>query len=236
MNSSARHISVAVVCALALAGCSSAGSTETDGAATTAPSVSPSTSASASPGTPAEPTDPAGPAKSRSAGTTPDSGSGSTEAPASQGPTTSPESPLEVLSPSPSPSGLPGLSPAPKPDKPLISQPLPTQGSADGTLVDGYPASVLPPARGSTIETSSVSPTGRRLQVALNARTGQGAGGVLLFYRQTLTALGFTEDNVSATAGNQAAGFRRGQSSVTVTVTRKGDVSSYTLFSTLYAG
>lgn len=230
MKSSARRISVAVACALALAGCSSsAGSNQTDDAATTAPSVS-STPSATSPGTPAESTAPADPAKS-TAGSTPSSDS--PEAPAG---TQSPSSPVEVLPPSPSPSGLPGLSPAPKPDKPLISKPLPKQGSADGELVSGYPASVLPPARGSTIETSSVSPTGSRLQVALNARTGQGAGGVLLFYRQTLTALGFTEDNVSATAGTQAAGFRRGKSSVTVTVRRKGDVSSYTLFSTLYAG
>ena len=221
-----RHISVAVVCARARAR-----------AAAQAARRAPTVTAAAGPvrepvdervrqpghARRADPDPRPAPAKSRSAGTdaptAADRQHGASRQPRPHH--AAPRAPSRSSRPSPSPSGLPGLSTGTEARQAPVSQPLPTQASADGTLVHGYPASVLPPARGSTIETSSVSPTGRRLQVALNARTGQGAGGVLLFYRQTLTALGFTEDNVSATAGNQAAGFRRGQSSSPYTVTRK---------------
>ena len=228
MKSSARHISVAVACALALAGCSSAG----DGA----DAARPETSAAASPVTPGagdpEPTAPDTASAAQETGAPDDTGDDAPSAPESS----AADAPLEVLPPSPSQSGLPGLSPAPEPGKPLVTRPLPAGATGEGTLVRGYPSDVLPPVPDSSIETNSLSAHAKRLQVALTATTGRGAGAVLLFYRQQLTPLGFTEERVPAVAGAQAAAFRRGQNAVTVTVERVGDTSSYTLFSTLYAG
>ncbi|WP_426241926.1 hypothetical protein [Nocardioides sp. LHG3406-4] len=224
MTRTARSISALAACAALLVGCSSAGDDPSggdsagQGADPGADSSPPPVSSSPS-GTDAASSSPAGEDASGAGGSPPAS-----------------DAPLEVLPSDPAPSGLPGLSPAPRPGTPLLRRPLPAGASADDALVEGYPDDVLPATPDSTIESSSLSPHGRRLQVALSASTTSGPGAVLLFYRQQLASLGFTEESVPAAAGTRAAGFRRGQNAATVTVERAGDTSSYTLFATLYAG
>jgi hypothetical protein len=82
--------------------------------------------------------------------------------------------------------------------------------------------------------TSSVSPAGKRVQVALVARRGQRSGAVLRFYRTTLVRAGFDEDPIAAVGGATAAAFTRGDSRVVVTID-PGSARTYSLFATLTA-
>lgn len=138
---------------------------------------------------------------------------------------------VEVLPPSPSQSGLPGLEP---PDlSPLVSRPLPAAASARDRLVKGYPRTAIPLAPTSTVTTSSVSPSdGRRLRVALTADTDRSPGQILLFYRLHFAKLGFVENAVSTMGDATGAAFTRGQNSATIVVSE----ASYALSAVLIAG
>jgi hypothetical protein len=139
----------------------------------------------------------------------------------------------EVLAPTESDSGLPGLDDDPTP---LVDLPLPDADSAVGALVPGYPDEGMPVAPRSTITTSSVSPADDRLQVALTARTSLGVERALRFYRLHFGRLGFTETPTTAVGGSSAAAFERGTDSVVVTVTPGRSASKYSLYGTLSAG
>jgi len=136
--------------------------------------------------------------------------------------------------------GLPGLSedqPSSGADgDPLVSRPLPRSASASGRLVAGYPTAAMPTARHSRIDTSSVSSSDSRVQVALVATTDRTAATVLRFYRLHLAGLGFTERPTTAVGGSEAAAFRRGSDVATVTVTPTRTGTSYSVFGTLHAG
>jgi hypothetical protein len=86
------------------------------------------------------------------------------------------------------------------------------------------------------VNISSVSPEGRRLQVSLTASTTRTPAAVLRLYRRQLTGLRLAETEVSVTSTAQAAAFRRGRDSVTVTAQKTSGGSSYSLFANLYAG
>ncbi len=112
---------------------------------------------------------------------------------------------------------------------------MPSPGLAEDGYVAGYPREALPAAPGSTIELSSVSPQGSRLQVALNADAGGGAPALVRFYRQHLTELGFEEIEVQQAGGGSAPvtyGFTRSSESATLTV-QTGDRVTYSLFAIL---
>ena len=120
-------------------------------------------------------------------------------------------------------------------DSPLVSAPLPRPASARGRLVRGYPAALRPP-RASRVQSSSVSPSGDRLQVGLVGSSSLSSDQLLLAYRTRLSHRGMTERTPPATApGTSAASFRRGRSVVTLTVT-DGPRTSYALHATLLAG
>lgn len=162
-------------------------------------------------------------------------GDGSSDGTASPGedagedPGDEPNGGVEVLPPSPSQSGLPGLEP---PDlSPLVRMPLPAADSARGRLVKGYPRRAVPLAPESTITTSSVSPNERRLQVALTAETTRHPGQILRFYRTHLAKLGFIEQPSTAVGGSEGAAFTRGENSVTIVATN----SSYAVSAVLVA-
>lgn len=216
--SGARRNVVVVACALALAGCAGPAAQDASGRSSTPPSPTP-TSGSASPGAGASQTTPASPRTSTDTGT----------------PEAEAES-IEVPSPEPTGATLPGLTPAPSRDEPLIRRPLPRTAAARGRLVDGYPARVLPPARGTDIATSSVTASGGRLQVALTGETSRSTDAVLLFYRLHLTGLGFGEVRRPASGQGMEVSFRRGRDSATLSVRATDAATWYALFSTLHAG
>jgi hypothetical protein len=132
------------------------------------------------------------------------------------------------------PYALPGLKPPPAHLAPLLTGPLPKPAQAQDALAVGYPGTVLPAAPRSRITSSSVSPSGDRLQVTLTAVRAGDVDAVLRFYRLALTRSGLTEVPVQAVGGSQAAAFQRGGSSVVVTVT-PGSTTTYTVFATLAA-
>lgn len=143
-------------------------------------------------------------------------GDGGSDEPGDGGasPGSDPNGGVEVLPPSPSQSGLPGLEP---PDlSALVSRPLPATAAARDRLVKGYPRKAIPPAPQSAVATSSVSPNGQRLQVALTADTKRSPGQVIRFYRDHLAKLGFAEQPSSVVGGSEGAAFTRGKNSVTI--------------------
>lgn len=122
-------------------------------------------------------------------------------------------------------------------DRPLVVTPLPRAASARGRLVGGFPAALRPAPR-SRVETSSVSPADDRLQVALVGTTTLAPARVLLDYRTRLGRRGMVEQATTppTAAGSQAAALQRGRSTVTITVTRQGSRTTYSVIASLHTG
>ncbi|NYE35512.1 hypothetical protein F4692_000616 [Nocardioides cavernae] len=119
---------------------------------------------------------------------------------------------------------------------PLVSTPLPAAASARGRVVAGYPA-FLRPVRSSQVETTSVSPSAGRLQVALAGTSALAPEQVLVAFRTRLSGRGLQEQDAPVTvAGARAAAFRRGDSTVTITVQARSGRTSYSVHATLRAG
>ena len=126
---------------------------------------------------------------------------------------------------------LPPTNPAP-----LVTTPLPRAASAEGRLLRSFP-DALRPTRAARVQSSSLSPMGDRLQVGLVASTSLSPDQVLLAYRTRLARRGLDETAAPpSVAGSRAAAFRRGDSVVTVTVTREGSRTSYSVHASLRAG
>uniref|UniRef100_UPI00286E1D53 hypothetical protein n=1 Tax=Nocardioides sp. TaxID=35761 RepID=UPI00286E1D53 len=136
--------------------------------------------------------------------------------------------------PSSTPTGLTGHSPA-RQDASFIGRAFPRNASARGRLVAGFPE-LLRPLRGSLIATSSVATDEQRLQAALVSTTADSPEQVLRGYRVRLSARGMQEQAAPAAAGSVAAAFVRGPSTITVTVTREGAWTSYSVYGALQAG
>lgn len=118
----------------------------------------------------------------------------------------------------------------------LVTTPLPGAASAVGRLAPGYPQ-LLRPVRSSTVGSSSISPSGRRLQVALVGTTRLRPQQVLLVLRARLVRRGLTEQPAPPSApGSVSLAFRRGQSVVTVVVTTAGARASYSIAASLHPG
>lgn len=119
---------------------------------------------------------------------------------------------------------------------PLVTVPLPRAADARGRLATGFPA-FLRPTPASRIESSSVSPAGDRLQVALVGSTSLAPGDVLMSYRTRLAGRGLSELGAPASvAGSEAAAFRRGRSVVTISVTSRGSGTDYIIHASLHTG
>lgn len=230
--SGAQSIAVVVAAILVLTGC--AGPDEPPAAGPAASSdrseEAPTTAASPHPSRPphrSRAPRPSGPPRTPSAAPTSAEAPTPAEAPA-------PPKQIEVPSSTPSAAALPGLTPVPSPDRPLVRRPLPPPGLAHGRLVEGYPRRILPPVQGTDIDTSSLGVHGRRLQVTLTGRTRRSADAVLLFYRLRLTSLGFTEVG-TPTSDLTEVDFRHGKDVATLSVTGSAGEASYSLISTLHA-
>jgi hypothetical protein len=158
----------------------------------------------------------------------------STEADA-EGATDGPAPALEMPeTPEPTVSSLSELLPPSNP-APLVTMPLPRAASAQGRLLSRFPEA-LRPTRATQVQSSSVSPSGDRLQVGLVATASLSPEQVLLAYRTRLARRGMTETATPpSVAGSQAAAFRRGGSVVTVTVTPRGSGAAYAVHASLRA-
>lgn len=131
--------------------------------------------------------------------------------------------------------GLPGLSKVkPSTKTPLISSRLPPTASSRGSIVAGFPVSVIPLAPGSVVRSSGVSSAAKTLQVSIVANSPKSRGTVLRFYRQELSALGFAESSAPAADGSAASRFKRGADQLVVTTKAGAKNTSYSLFGTLH--
>ncbi|MDR7252435.1 hypothetical protein J2X46_001411 [Nocardioides sp. BE266] len=164
-----------------------------------------------------------------------DPSSSPTEEPPANGGGTDPSVALEVpVAPEPTVDSLGEM--LGDADRPLVTAPLPRAATARGRLVGGFP-SFLRPASGTLVETSSVSPQDDRLQVALVGSTALAPAKVLLAFRTRLGRRGMLEQATPQTAaGSQAAALRRGRSVVTITATRQGSRTSYSVMASLHTG
>lgn len=136
--------------------------------------------------------------------------------------------------PAPTVDSLADLLP-PSSTAPLVTTPLPRAASAQGRLLPGFP-DALRPDRATRVQSSSVSPSGDRLQVGLVATSSRSPEQVLLAYRTRLARRGMAETaSPPSIAGSRAAAFRRDGSVVTVTVTPRGSGTSLAVHASLRA-
>ena len=125
----------------------------------------------------------------------------------------------EVLPPvSATPSGLP----MPSPPAPLVSKPMPGAASAQGKIVDGFPADALRFPEGTVVVSTSVFPAEESLQVAADAIASLSQDSVAGHFQQVLGGLGFWSEPVPAPPGERALRFGRGADSVTLTASTTG--------------
>ena len=140
--------------------------------------------------------------------------------------------PLEVLPPvTATPTGLP----EPSAPAPLITGPLPKSATAKGSLVEGWPSSVVTMPAGTTVGSTSISTSGTVLQLTADGIVGTSQGDVLGAFRQSLVAQGFWSEDAPAPDGAVAARFVRGTDTVTVSVSVTGTgVSRFQLLGSLH--
>ena len=140
---------------------------------------------------------------------------------------------LEVLPPaSAAPTGLP----MPSPPNPLIRTPLPTSGSAQGKIVDGFPVNVVTFPDRTVLVSTSVSSSEKTLQVTGDGIVELSTAQVTGHFQQTLLALGFQPEAVTAVDGQQSIRLTRGTDTVTVAITTTGTGSTrFTLLGNLHA-
>lgn len=140
--------------------------------------------------------------------------------------------PLEVLPPVTStPTGLP----EPSAPAPLITGPLTKSGTAKGSLVEGWPSSVVAMPAGTTVGSTSISTSGNVLQLTADGIVGTSQQDVLAAFRQSLVPQGFWSEDAPAPDGAVAARFVRGTDTVTVSVSVTGTgVSRFQLLGSLH--
>lgn len=131
--------------------------------------------------------------------------------------------PLEVLPPvTATPTGLP----APTEPAPLLTGAPPAPGTAQGEVVDGWPADILTLPKGTTVGSTSISTSGDIVQLTADGIVGASQSDVLADFRQTLVGRGFWFEDAPAPDGSLAQRFVRGGDTVTVSVSTTGTGSS----------
>lgn len=118
---------------------------------------------------------------------------------------------------------------------PSLTGALPPADAARGErLVPGFPVEVVPVPDGLRVVSSSVSPSGQRLQVGLEAGGDAEPAAVHDAYVQVLAAAGFGVSPAPATPGSTATAFTRGPDGLVLTVRpRTGGGTELTLAGTL---
>lgn len=162
----------------------------------------------------------------------PTSGSSTSSPPDGSGDGVTTAKPLEVLPPvTATPTGLP----EPSAPAPLITGPLPKSATAKGSLVEGWPSSVVTMPAGTTVGSTSISTSGTVLQLTADGIVGTSQGDVLGAFRQSLVGQGFWSEDAPAPDGAVAARFVRGTDTVTVSVSVTGTgVSRFQLLGSLH--
>ena len=113
----------------------------------------------------------------------------------------------------------PQPAPTPLATGPSLTGPLPPTASANGeTLVAGFPKQVVPLLSGVLPVASSVACQGDRMQVGLEASSGQDTATVLSRYAATFQSAGFVAGTSPAVPGSTATRFTRGPDGLVVTV------------------
>ena len=115
---------------------------------------------------------------------------------------------------------------------PLVTAPLPVTATRAGDIVEGFPRDVIGVASLSTVMSSAVASEGRRLQATLVAVTPRSNADVVSFYRDGLSALGFS----AGLETDRSAAFSRGTDTVTVTFATTNGETSYTAHGSFIAG
>ena len=129
----------------------------------------------------------------------------------------------EVLPPvNASPSGLP----VPTPPVPLVSLPLPATASAQGKIVDGFPAEVAAFPEGTTVVSTAVSAAEGSLQISADAIVASTQDSVVGHFQQVLGGLKFWSEPLPAAEGQRSLRFSRGADSVTLTASTTGTGST----------
>ncbi|AOT04988.1 hypothetical protein [Arthrobacter sp. U41] len=158
------------------------------------------------------------------AATSPGAGNGAAapDGGSSQGSATAPAG-REVLPPvSASPSGLP----MPSPPAPLIGRPLPETASAQGNVVDGFPAEVITFPEGTVVVSTGVSSADGSLQISADALVASSQDSVAGHFQQILGPLKFWSEPVPAAEGQRSIRFSRGTDSLTLTTVTTGTGST----------
>lgn len=148
--------------------------------------------------------------------------------------TVNPKKPLEV--PATQAPKNPGL-PKSRVAAPLIKLPLPAAGNANGSLVKGFPSSIIPEMPSSAVKSSSVSPQGSILQVSLVAHSAAEPLAIMDYYQKQFAALGLGAAQAPSADGSTAMWFTRGDTKITVTASdHQSGGTNYIVFGVLHAG
>jgi hypothetical protein len=113
---------------------------------------------------------------------------------------------------------------------------LPASGSAQGNIVDGFPVNVVTFPDRTVLVSTSVSSSEKTLQVTADGIVELSTAQVTGHFQQTLLALGFQPEAVTAVDGQQSIRLTRGMDTVTVAITTTGTGSTrFTLLGNLHA-
>lgn len=134
----------------------------------------------------------------------------------------------EVIAPTPDQSPLTRLPPVSQPT-PLVTAPLPPNGTRQGGLVDGFPTQIVGESADSEVIDSSVTSEGATMQASLRSRTDRTPAEVLDRFRDVWSALGLSP----AAAADGTLTFSDLHSTLTVSVAETGTGTLYTLYATL---
>jgi len=93
---------------------------------------------------------------------------------------------------------------------PVLRGPLPPVASAVGSLVSGFPSTLIPMPADTEIVLTTVTSEGSILQAGLEGRTTGSIDDVVAFYRDALAAEGFTASQQTPIGSGQAWHFLRG--------------------------
>lgn len=155
-------------------------------------------------------------------------------APKAPAATADPNRPLEV--PAAQKPKNPTL-PKSRADGALLKLPLPAAGSTNGSLVKGFPLTVIPEMPSSAVKSSSVSPQGSILQVSLVAHNTAEPMAIMQYYQKEFAAMGLGAAQAPSVDGSTAMWFTRGNDKVTVTTTlHENGGTEYIIFGVLHAG
>lgn len=161
-------------------------------------------------------------------GSQPTAGTPSSTASPTRGPnpdgTPVPGSEVQTPDPSaPDPDHLPPLDE----ESPLVEPPFPPSGSAEGSLVDGFPVQIMGPTSGSDVLSSSIATEGDTMQVTVVARSDESREDVRAHFSRIWRDLGLAE---SPESDASALSVGDGSSSLSLAFTSSGTGTVYMVY------